>query len=285
MLIGLIAGDMRAGGGFGATNIYRLGADTFRDKCFDKSIPVILPNSISASISALATNSISIDGADVTNNPNAVVSIREFGTIRTIPIAENVTDRSRAYTYASVLPYWYSINKSILPCNSTSAALTFVSWSCEILRNAVNRSISAVRSRASAAFWSASAARTFASAIFSSDSRFSFLVSIIARNMQYASIAKAIPIRASADIPAVISQSVSSGRRKYIVLTASRTTPIRIANVALADQRSRASKTSVGVLFLFWGALDDNLLGRRKKQLIAFAIFSVLVLMLTAWLS
>jgi hypothetical protein len=53
--------------------------------------------------------------------------------------------------------------------------------------------------------------------------------------------------------------------------------------VASMDHRSRDSSTAVG-LYLLIGALDDALLRRRKRQLIAFAIFAAAVLNIMALL-
>ena len=149
---GVIAGDMSGGGGFGATNMYKLVASLSCGRCIDKSRWILL-NSISASVNAFAITSISTGGDAATNSPKAGVRGYEFGTLRMFAIPINVTFISRAYTKASTSPDWYSINKSIWPISPRSDSLTFSSCEWEISRDKVRLTVSDKTDSETATLW------------------------------------------------------------------------------------------------------------------------------------
>ena len=173
---------MNAGGGAAPTKMYAFGAGTFLGKCVDKSAWIISGAMPAAAKASWITWRWASDNA-AKSKPKAFSNIW-FGMWRifSTPALTNTTTISRAYDVASRSPRSYSISTSndfaIGSIARTSAAKPSLLGIC---RHVVSRSICAVRSRASAAFWSASDARTFASATALSASATRLSSAVLAR--------------------------------------------------------------------------------------------------------
>ncbi len=154
--------------------------------------------------------------------------------------------------------------------------------------SAPRSSLLSVRQEAYALIFSASrkatAARSFASATFLSDSDFSLRPSTMARRIQTTSTISPEPIQKSAKSFAATSQFVSSGLWKWIVAQNSKAIPAKITRVAIADQRSSDSRAALGLPFLIGAIFDERWLRKRVIQLITLWAIVVIFTAITAWL-
>jgi hypothetical protein len=154
----LCAAMIGFGGGFGATKMYKFDARIPSDK--------LLTGALSSQSHAIGTPAASniflikllpISGEAFTMRPKTTPLydlgkpvIRSVGT----PAATNIFVSSRAYEYASASPRSCSIRTSNVGAFSRRAAAIWADCSGVMCLHAVNRSNSAVRSRASAASFS-----------------------------------------------------------------------------------------------------------------------------------
>jgi hypothetical protein len=158
-------------GNFGPTNKYKLGVGW-------PPIGRKIARSV-LNICTLGNEYNSIKSSPLTFDakckPNTFPDRYSFATylILVTPNSEKVLTNSFEYIYASGSERWYSTKRSISEALGAISSLSRSLCSEVSRRHAVMRSISAVRSRASAASFVACAAILFASATFSSDLRLS----------------------------------------------------------------------------------------------------------------
>lgn len=232
ILYSLLGAFIVAGGGFGATKIYKFG-DV---ELLGRYSGARTGTSIQAIVNCASKNTRFIDcssvgGSALAIRPNTVLR-HEFGPCLTLtigtPAAIKTPTNSRENMYASASPDSNSIRTSRLFATPSIPRRRAIHCSSERCRQTVNRSISAVRSRASAASFSNFAARVIASA----DSAFAATDCIIA--MAAASCASAtrsfdllrssvwirlfrIPNRTSPTIPNAIAALVTADSLKKIL--------------------------------------------------------------------
>lgn len=172
LLVLLIMAAALGGGGFESTKMYRLNARISTERTNAASSSSNNQIGMPAFSNVSLINARPISGAALPSRPNTT-PVKEFGPVCVLLGAtsafSNKAFSSIEYDHASGLSLWCSINTLSTDALPRMASTIWARCSGETCRHAVTRSISAVRSRASAASFSSLAARSMASDSLSLD--------------------------------------------------------------------------------------------------------------------